>query len=144
MGATTRGDLGNRTYKLVLHVAQLLRQRLGYQRLYQINQLNAEKAGDVLEGIMGLEHMGYNWDPEHIVSDVSINVYSMWCSPELMNQWNYDYLAEAMYSGMDLNSIVDDCRYQIHVAKVANKTNIVLTIRPFVGLKCAAYVMSFL
>ena len=144
MGATTRGDLGNRTYKLVVHVAQLLRQRLGYERLYEIDQLSAEKAGDVLEGIMGLQHMGYNWDPTHVVSDVSINVYSMWCSPRLMNQWNYDYLAEAMYSGMDLNSIVDDCRYQIHVAKVTKTTGIPLTFRSVVGLRCAAYVNSFL
>ena len=144
MGATARGDLGNRTYKLVLHVAQLLRQRLGYARLYQIDQLGVEKAGDVLEGIMGLQYLGQPWDPTGIVSRVSINVERMWCFPELLNQWNYDYLAEAMYSGMNLHSIVDDFRYRIHVAKVTKKTSIALTIACVVGLRCAAYVNSFL
>ena len=48
LGATTRSDLGNRTYKLVVHVTQLLRQRLGLERLYQIDQLCVEKAGDVV------------------------------------------------------------------------------------------------
>ena len=144
MGATTRGDLGNRVYFLVLHISQLLRQRLGYARLYWIDQLGLKKAGDVLEGIMGLQYLGQPWDPTGIVSRVSINVYVMWCSPELMNQWNYDDLAEAMYSGMNLHSIVDDFRYRIHVAKVTKKTSIALTISPFTGLKCAADVMSFL
>ena len=48
-GATARGDLGNRTYKLVVEITHLMREKLGYDRLYQISQLNDEAAGDVLE-----------------------------------------------------------------------------------------------
>ena len=53
-------------------------------------------------------------------------------------------LPKLLYRGMNLHSIVDDFRYRIHVAKVTKKTGIALTIRSVVGLRCVAYVNSFL
>ena len=40
MGATANGDLGNRCYKLVIELAQLMRVAVGCDRLYQMDQLN--------------------------------------------------------------------------------------------------------
>ena len=144
MGATARGDLGNRTYKLVVELAQLTRQRLGYNRLYQMDQLSYESTGDVLEGIMGLQEMGHNWDPTRIVSEVSIFVYHLWDTPQLGNQWNLSTVANAMYFLMYFHNIMEDLRSQSHVAKVAKKTGILLSIGRTVGFRCADYVYSFL
>ena len=143
-GVTAEGDLGNRTYKLVVEIAQVMRQRLGYRRLYEMDQLNHEKAGDVLEGIMGLQEIRHDWDPTYIVSEVSIAVYDLWNTPQLVNQWDPRAVAGAMYPLMDLESFIDDLRYQSQVAKVAKKTGILLSIGRAVGFRCAYYVYSFL
>ena len=119
-------------------------QRLGYDRLYQLDQLNIESAGDVLEGIMGLQEMRQDWDPTYIVSEVSISVYDLWDTPQLVNQWDLRTVANAMYFLMDLNNIIEDLRYQSHVAKVAQKTGIKLSIGRVLGFRCASYVYSFL
>ena len=144
MGATARGDLGNRTYKVVVELSQLMLQRLGYDRLYQLDQLNVESAGDVLEGIMGLQAISRDWDPTYIVSEVSIFVYDLWSTTPLRNQWDLGTVANAMYRLMDLNSIIEDLRYQSHVAKVAQKTGIKLSIQCAVGFWMADYVYRFL
>ena len=143
-GVTAEGDLGNRCYKLVVEIAQLIRERLGSERLYNLDQFNSESAGDVLEAIMGLQAMGHNLDPTHIVSEVSISVYDLWCTPQLVNQWDLSTVANAMYRLMDLNSIIEDLSYQSHVAKVAEKTGIQLSIGRALGFRMADYVYRFL
>ena len=144
MGATARGDLGNRCYKLVVELAQLMRERLGYNRLYQMDQLSYQSAGDVLEGIMGLQEIRHDWDPTYIVSEVSIYVYRLWDTPQLVNQWDPRAVAGAMYRLMDLESFIYDLSYQSQVAKVAKKIGILLSIGRAVGFRCADYVYSFL
>ena len=143
-GVTEEGDLGNHVYTLVLEVAQLQRQRLGYRRLYQIDQFNLESKGDVLEGIMALQAMGMNWDPTGVVSEVCIMVKNFWNTTQLNNQWNMDALANTMYTHMDLDSIKDEFAYQTHTAKVAAKMNIALSIGRAVGFRAATRVYSFL
>ena len=93
---------------------------------------------------MGLQHLGYNYDPEYIVSDLSIEVYNLWNNPVLIDEWDLQYLADFLYEDMDLNSIVEDCRYRDHVAKVTKKIDIALTIRSFIGFRCAVHVRNFL
>ena len=44
-GATANGDLRNRCCKLVIELAQLMRERLGYKRLYFLGHLSYEGAG---------------------------------------------------------------------------------------------------
>ena len=142
-GVTAEGDLGNRCYKLVVEIAQLMRERLGSERLHNLDPLNCESAGDVLEGIMGLQAMGYNWDPTFIVSDVSIAVHHLWNTPQLQNQWDMRTVAAAMYDLMNLYSMDEDRLYRIHVANLAKQIGIKLTIGCVVGFRCASIVYSF-
>ena len=144
IGATANGDLGNRCYKLVVELAQLMRVALGCDRLYQIDKLNYESAGDVLEAIMGLQAMGVDWDPSHIVSETSIFVYRLWNTPQLSNEWNLNAVADRMFRAMYLNSILEELRHKTYVAKVALRESILLSIGPAVGFRMAAYVYSFL
>ena len=144
IGATANGDLGNRCYKLVVELAQLMRVAVGCDRLYQIDQLNYESAGDVLEAIMGLQAMGVDWDPSHIVSETSIFVYRLWNTPQLSNEWNLNAVADRMFRAMYLNSILEELRHKSYVAKVALRESILLSIGPAVGFRMAAYVYSFL
>ena len=144
VGFTAEGDLGNRTYKLVVEIAQVMRQRLGYRRLYEMDQLNHEKAGDVLEGIMGLQALGHNWDPEGTVSEVSIAVRNLWNSPALRNEWDLGLVANTMYGTMRLDSIRDDMHYQAQMARIAQKGAVKLSIGRAVGFRCAVLVVTFL
>ena len=143
-GVTAQGDLGNRTYRMVVEIAQLMRERLGYNRLYQLDQLNNEKSGDVLESIMGLQEMGFGWDPEGKVSEVSIAVRDLWDTHALASQWDMRGVSNTMYRIMGLDSIKEDIRYQAHMAKIAQKGIVKLSIGLAVGLRCAARVASFL
>ena len=93
---------------------------------------------------MGLQEIRHDWDPTYIVSEVSIAVYDLWNTPQLVNQWDPRAVAGAMYPLMDLESFIDDLRYQSQVAKVAKKTGILLSIGRAVGFRCAYYVYSFL
>ena len=93
---------------------------------------------------MGLQTMDANWDPTHAVSQASIQVYDMWNQESLANQWDWAYLAVDMYRGMNLDSVVEDCRYRAYAAKVAQRTNCMLSIRQVVGIHCAANVSNFL
>ena len=143
-GVTANGDLGNRAYKLVVEIAQYMRIKLGYERLHVIEQLNCESAGDVLEGIMGLQEMGQNWDPTYIVSEVSIAVHGLWNTPQLQNEWDLRTVAAAMYDLMNLYNMDEDRRYRIYVTKQAKQTGMKLSIGRVVGFKCAFIVYSFL
>ena len=64
-GATAQGDLGNRVYKMVVDIAQLMRKDLRLAPLWDLDTLNMESKGDVLEGIMGLQWLGLGWGWQH-------------------------------------------------------------------------------
>ena len=133
----------NRCYKLVIEIAQVMRENLGSERLRNLDSLNCESAGDLLEGIMGQQAMGYIWDPTFIVSDVSIAVHHLWNTPQLQNQWDMRTVAAAMYDLMNLYSMDEDRLYRIHVANLAKQIGIKLTIGCVVGFRCASIVYSF-
>ena len=133
----------NRCYKLVVEIAQVMRERLGSERLHNLDSLNCESAGDLLEGIMGVQAMGYIWDPTFIVSDVSIAVHDLWNTPQLQNQWDMRTVAAAMYDLMNLYSMDEDRLYRIHVANLAKQIGIKLSIGCVVGFRCASLVYSY-
>jgi len=143
-GVTDEGDLGNRVYGRVVDLAQMQRQRLGYSRLYQLDQFNDESKGDVLEGIMGLHTMGYNWDPTGLVSEVCINVNNLWNTPELRHQWNTNDVVRTMYTTMQLDSIVDEIAYQTNTNKVLLKTTVALSVGRALGFRISSFVYRFL
>jgi len=142
-GATAQGDLGNRVYYLVVRLCMQMRVALGAPCLHTIVRMNVEHTGDVLEGIMGLQALGSNWDPTGIVSEVSIAVHNAWNSPNLEHVWDMGRLTNTIYTTMGLDSIKDEIRYNIHVAKVTARTTIALTIGRVCGFKAASLVYSF-
>ena len=120
-GATEEGDL-------VVDLAQHFRVMLGYNRLYFLEGLNNESKGDVLEGIMGLEWMRPGeYDPDNTVSRTSTMVRNMWNTPNLINNW--DMQAHAMR----FHTMQPQLDYERQIAKIALKTDIMLTISCFIG-----------
>ena len=59
-------------------------------------------------------------------------------------EWSYNLPCQSYVYLHGPQHVVEDCRYRVHVAKVAKKTSIVLTIACVVGLRCAACVNNFL
>ena len=144
-GVTALGDLGNRVYALVVKIAQLLRERLGSERLWLLDTLNFESQGDVLEGIMGLEfHTPGAYDPDSTVSTASIAVYDMWHDPTYCNLWVMCDLAKGMYDSLGLNAVKDQIDHKRFVANKAVMIDIRLTIVFVIGHRCAFCVYKFL
>ena len=142
-GATAEGDLGNHVYWVVVELCLILRSALGAPRLWTIDHMNMESRGDVLEGIMGLQHLGYNWDPNGVISEISIEVKNLWNTPNLIHSTNQRHVLQTMYGIIGFASITDDILYERHLAKVAMRTGITLAIGRAIGWRAASLVYSF-
>ena len=78
-----RGDMGNKVYALAVGLALRMNTAKTGRRLWSIEQLNAESAGDIVEGILTLGARDPAWGHHHAAVELlCIEVDSAWNRPE--------------------------------------------------------------
>ena len=78
-----RGDMGNKVYAVAVGLALRMNTAKTGRRLWSIEQLNAESAGDIVEGILTLGARDPAWGHHHAAVELlCIEVDSAWNRPE--------------------------------------------------------------
>ena len=124
-----KGDMGNHVYYQVIQTAIAMRKQYDYPDLETIPYLNPESAGDVLEGILGLDALGHipMEKQRRCIEAACIGVEHFWTN-SLPQAWNTVRISLAVLSQPHFHVELklqpsDEKRhqYQAHLARVCSK-----------------------
>ena len=100
-----RGDMGNKVYALAVRMAL----RMNTRRLWSIEQLNEESAGDIVEGILTLGARDLAWEHHRAAVElICIEVDSAWNLPQHRHLTRLDEVLDRLTEHFGVYAWLDD------------------------------------